>query len=487
MNIIFFSILGFLTSTLFPPYFFLPLGFIIFPFISLFIENNYNILNKGKLFIYGFSFGFFFFISLLFWIQSPFFIFDETKNFFLVSILLIIFLSLIFATIFTLFVFYNKFLPIFFIIPIIFIFTEYFISNFFYGFPWINFSLILSSNEYFLYIHKQFGTFVTSYLIIQIFCLPYLLLTKKNIQVELRSLVVFIIFPLILSLLINFSSKENKNIVKNKIDVEIIQLNFKKNTNENNPEKRLKKILNNIISSDSSLVIFGENNYPYLVKKQELKIIQSVLKDDQTVIIGATRKENNKYYNTLFNITTSKISHFDKKILVPFGEFLPFRNLFYFLEKISGPVDFSKGSINRIININKDINYLPAICYEIIFYWSLINKYNTESDFIVNITNDIWFGKLLGPYQHFYITRIRSAEFNKPLIRVSNNGISAILNENGKIKSLIDLNTSGSIKLKMNLNNKKNYYQIHNIFKLYLIFILLFLIIFNFIKSNDPK
>ncbi len=231
----------------------------------------------------------------------------------------------------------------------------------------------------------------------------------------------------------------------------------------------------------------GENNYPYLVKKQELKIIQSVLKDDQTVIIGATRKENNKYYNTLFNITTSKISHFDKKILVPFGEFLPFRNLFYFLEKISGPVDFSKGSINRIININKDINYLPAICYEIIFYWSLINKHNTETDFIVNITNDIWFGKLLGPYQHFYITRIRSAEFNKPLIRVSNNGISAILNENGKIKSLIDLNTSGSIKLKMNLNNKKNYYQIHNIFKFYLIFILFFLIIFNFIKSNDPK
>ena len=69
-----------------------------------------------------------------------------------------------------------------------------------------------------------------------------------------------------------------------------------------------------------------------------------------------------------------------------------------------------------------------------------LNKFNNKSHFIVNITNDFWFGDYLGPYQHFYLTKIRAAEFNKPIIRVSNNGISAVIDNNGAILNITQLN-----------------------------------------------
>ena len=93
--------------------------------------------------------------------------------------------------------------------------------------------------------------------------------------------------------------------------------------------------------------------------------------------------------------------------------------------------DYNVGDKKRIIKINNNISYIPVICYEIIFYWKLVDNINLNSDLIINITNDIWFGKYLGPYQHFYHSKLRAAEIGKPLIRVSNNGISAIFNENG--------------------------------------------------------
>ena len=102
---------------------------------------------------------------------------------------------------------------------------------------------------------------------------------------------------------------------------------------------------------------------------------------------------------------------------------------------------------------------------------------------MVNITNDIWFGDYLGPYQHFYHAKIRAAEFNKPIIRVSNNGISAIIDNKGKILSKILLNEQSSINTIFQSSKNESLYKIHIILNIYLIVILIFLILFN-IKKN---
>ena len=174
MIILIYLILGLLTSLLFPPYFFLPLGFIIFPFLCFLLhsnKDNYSNLNIFKKFL---IFGFGFFISYLFWIKNPFFIFEETKNFFLVFLLLIILLSIILSFIFTIILKIGKNIPIIFLIPFMFTVSEYAISLLFYGFPWLTFSLVVSGNEYLLFSLKSFGTLFSSYLIIQIFCIPFI-------------------------------------------------------------------------------------------------------------------------------------------------------------------------------------------------------------------------------------------------------------------------------------------------------------------------
>ena len=479
MNILIFLILGFLTSILFPPYFFLPLGFIIFPFLCLIIEKNLKKLNNTQSILYSFSFAFAFFISLLFWLKNPFFVFEETKNFFLISVFLIILLSLIFSLIFFIFLRFNKFIPTLFLVPIIFISFEFIISIILYGFPWISFSLIISSNDYLILLPKYFGTFVTSYLLLQAYCLPYIFLQKKINYYELRNFLIILIPPIIILIFSNILFNQNDKDYTKKIDIEIFQLNFKNNIKVNSSE-RLDTIIDYVKNSSSELLIFAENNYPFLIKDVRFNEIQNFIKEGQTVIIGGSRLETNKYYNTLLNISSYKISYFDKKILVPFGEFLPFRNFLNFLDIISGPEDFSSGVQDRIININKKLNYIPVICYEIIFYWKIINNKNINSDFIVNITNDIWFGKYLGPYQHFYFSKLRASEFNKPIIRVSNNGISGIINSDGKIISFIELNKSRSIRLNINFKDNNKYYKMHYYLNIYFLIILLLLAVPNF-------
>ena len=474
--------LGLLTSLLFPPYFFFPLGFIIFPSLCLLLDSNrknninLNIFNNFSLF------GFGFFISYLFWVKNPFFVFEETKNFFLVFLLLIILLSLILSLIFTIISNLGKKIPIFFLIPFMFTITEYIISIIFYGFPWFTFSLVISSNEYLLFSLKYFGTLITSYLIIQIFCLPFIFITKVNLKKEMRYFSFFIVLPIIILLILNVNFKNN-NLKTKTIDLEIFQLNFKNNDKSLVSEKKLNIIINNIQKSTADLLIFSENNFPYLLDNLNLKILKDSLKENQVLIIGATRFENNKYYNSLISITKSKVNYFDKKILVPFGEFLPLRDSLNFLETIVGPNNFSSGEEQRLINLPNNISFIPVICYEIAFYWKLLNKLNYNSNIIINITNDFWFGKYIGPYQHFYLTKIRAAEFNKPIIRVSNNGISAVIDNNGSIIKNTELNNTENFKHKLFIQKNINFVNQHLILKIYF-FIIFLLIAFYYLRKN---
>ncbi len=486
MNTIIFLFLGFLTSLLFPPYFFLPLGFLIFPIICFFIEKNINKLTFINFFQLSFSFAFSFFLSFLLWIQNPFYIFEDTKNLFFISILLIILLAFIFCLVFTIIIKFNKIISIIFLIPLTFTTFEYIISIILYGFPWITFSLIFSNVENFTFIIKHFGTIIFSYLTIQIFCLPYLFLTQESYKIKNLYYSIFIIFPLILVFFFNSITNKDKKTINTKINLEIFQLNNSVISSKQDLHKRLNRIIDYISNSTADVLVFGENNYPYLIKENELQFIQNIMRKNQTLIIGGTRVKNGNYYNSLLNITRDNIFYFDKKILVPFGEFLPLREFLFFFEPISGQIDYKIGTNDRLINLNKKISYIPVICYEIIFYWNLINNLNHDADFIVNITNDIWFGKLLGPYQHFYLTKLRAAEFNKSIIRVSNNGISGIINENGKILLNTKLNKNQVIKYNIKLKNNNNFYKSHFYLKLYF-FVIFFSLTFISIKKRNEN
>ena len=141
-----FFILGVLSALLFPPFFMMPLGLIIFPVLIyslIHISIKKNFMNY---FYLGFFYGLGFLIVFLSWIHNPFLINQETKNFTILATMLPIFLSLIFGLVFSIFKYLRKIFYLIIFTPFIFLLIELVISNIIYGFPWVTFSFILSNN-----------------------------------------------------------------------------------------------------------------------------------------------------------------------------------------------------------------------------------------------------------------------------------------------------------------------------------------------------
>jgi apolipoprotein N-acyltransferase len=453
----------------------LPLGFIIFPSLIILISNLSNQKSFLTFFFNGFLFGLGFLIIYLSWVHNPFLVYEATKAYAFLALLLPVFLSIFFGLGFVIYKYLVLKLHIILITPFVFILIEFAISNFIYGFPWISNSLILSNNITGFYLIKYLGTITSGYLILLLFLLPlmfsYIMNVKKNYKQLLivYSPLILIFFLPILSFEPN-PKKPNKEIV-----IEINQLvNPINSLNKKNIEEKIMKLIND---SKSDYVIFAENNFPYLINKNNLSNLNNFIKKNKKIIIGATTIQDGDYYNSFFLLEENKIQNFDKKILVPFGEFLPFRKYLNFMEIISGSIDFKKGNTERIITTADNLKILPIICYEIVFDKIFKNINKKEIDILVNITNDSWFGTKTGPYQHFYISRIKALVANKPLLRVSNNGISAIIDNDGKIIKSSKLNKISQLKyiLKIN-NNNKSYFPMHKIFMFYLFSIFIFLI-----------
>ena len=464
----------------------LPLGFIVFPYLYFQINKLKNYNNIKIYFFSGFLFGFGFLTSFLVWIINPFLVYESTKLFAFLSILLIIFLSLFFAISFILFKYINNHFISIITIPLIFVLIEITIANFAYGFPWVTFSLIISNNLLGLYLIKYFGTHFLSFLILCCFIFPVTIFFRKKINFIYKGITIFFIFFIVF---MNFFFKghlEAKNETVRKISVELFQMNNPVNIVETPFSDRIyDSIANKIKNSDAEILIFAENNFPYLLTDINNLKINSLLRDNQKLIIGATRFDNYKYYNSILVLDKDNSTFFDKKILVPYGEFLPLRQYLYFLETISGTVDFSPGSKKRILKLTKNVNFIPVICYEIIFFQELINEKNNNAQILINITNDGWFGSNIGPYQHFYLSKMKAAEFNKPLLRISNNGISAIINNKGQVIKSTKLNTENQIRDELLLYDNSNLLQFHKYFNFVLVIFFITIICCVFYNKNE--
>jgi apolipoprotein N-acyltransferase len=131
---------------------------------------------------------------------------------------------------------------------------------------------------------------------------------------------------------------------------------------------------------------------------------------------------------------------YDKRKLVPFGEYIPFRSILP-LDKITqGGIDFSTGTSAEPLHIRGAPDMRPQICYEAIFPWLSHGAY---PHWILNITNDAWFGISTAPYQHFQMTRMRGVEQGVALIRSAGGGISGAVDAYGRVLSTLPLNSEG--------------------------------------------
>jgi len=162
------------------------------------------------------------------------------------------------------------------------------------------------------------------------------------------------------------------------------------------------------------------------------------------LIIGQLRQEaapegeSPPYFNSLsvMNEHGRFIAHADKTHLVPFGEYIPLRKFLPFDPVAAGAADFSAGDGPLNLHIQNTPPFSPLICYEVIFP-DAVAAPDEHPQWLLNITNDAWYGHTAGPHQHLAIARVRSIEQGVPLVRSANTGISAIFDSWGReIKSL---------------------------------------------------
>ena len=203
-------------------------------------------------------------------------------------------------------------------------------------------------------------------------------------------------------------------------------------------------------------LIWPESAFPFFLTREPeaLAEIAKLLPEGTVLITGAARaadiSENPRFvraYNSVYVIDHdgTVLSVYDKVHLVPFGEYLPFQR---FLErlglmqltKVQG--GFSSGDRRRSIAVPRAPSFLPLICYEIIFPRQAVPA-GERPGWLVNVTNDAWFGVSSGPYQHFQQSRVRAIEEGLPLVRAANTGISAVVDPLGRVVRHLPLGSEG--------------------------------------------
>jgi apolipoprotein N-acyltransferase len=206
---------------------------------------------------------------------------------------------------------------------------------------------------------------------------------------------------------------------------------------------------------DVTHLIWPESAFPFFLTRdaQALAQIAALLPERTVLIAGAVRAPEDvpdaaikRAYNSVYAIdhSGSILSVYDKVHLVPFGEYLPFQD---FLEqfglqqitKLRG--GFIPGDRGRILNVPGAPGFLPLVCYEIIFPEAVPR--GERPAWLVNLTNDGWFGMSSGPYQHFQQARLRAIEQGLPLVRAANTGISAVVDPLGRVIEVLPLGTDG--------------------------------------------
>jgi len=368
---------------------------------------------------------------------------------------------------------------------------EFLRENILTGFGWVNLGYSQYLNLSLIQIVDIFGVKFISFLIVMVNVLIWesiLFLDKKQKnKTDIKTILVKVFFVIIIlsSCFLYSDYKFKHRALENKsssIKISLVQPNVPQEL------KWDPQVSGQIVdklrylgqrADKETLVIFPEAAWPFTIDLENMSLLREFIKDiEQDILLGAAVKEKEKFYNSALLLDREgKVSFFYKKIkLVPFGEYVPLRKFIDFIDVINLIGDMTPGeTVTKFLYKEKSFSVL--ICFEDIFPLH-VRRFASESDFLINITNDAWFKGEPEASQHLGIMVFRAVENNISIIRSANTGISGWVSSFGKIEKLTkgqkDINFLGVGTFSVLLEKNRSFYNKHgDILILFCFFILL--------------
>jgi apolipoprotein N-acyltransferase len=464
IDIILAVVSGILLALAFPPFDLYPLAwFGLFPLFIAVYEKEL----KASFFL-GFISGMVFFIGAIYWVFHSVYFYGNIPvipSLFIV-LLLCSYLGLytgIFSWAFT-FILRNTRFTALLIAPVLWVTLELIRAYAFTGFPWSSLGYSQYKFLHLIQISDITGLYGVSFLVAGMNGLFFDLLVlwpRRSRKMPLFApgmmtvgIVIFLLL-LIISLLYG-TWRLNIEEGGEKIRVSVIQGNIEQ---EKKWDKRFQREVMNIykrlsikaLDDSPDIIVWPESALPFIYGYDTL-LTEEFLKFQKglgvhlvtgSVVVKDIKDERPYLSNSaiLLSPEGKVISIYDKVHLVPYGEYVPLRRFFPFIEKlVVGIGDFVAGD-EYVVMKTPFVRIAPLICYEVIFP-GLVRKFvNRGADVIVTITNDAWFGKTSAPYQHFSMAVFRAVENRTPVIRAANTGISGFIDSRGRIKSKSEIFT----------------------------------------------
>ena len=345
-----------------------------------------------------------------------------------------------------------------FFIPSIWVLLEYLRSHLFTGFGWALLGYSQYLNLPIIQIADIAGVWCVSFLLMMINVLIYSVISHQlSVSGEKK-----IILPLILGISCLFftltygyyqihrtPNPENQITIK----ISVIQGNIPQaiKWEKSARETILREYhrLSRLASLDKpDLIIWPEAALPGALEKEpylKKNLVAFVQYIQIPLLVGTISLDEDRYYNSAILISNQGefLQRYDKLHLVPFGEYIPLKRLFTFLETIVPIGDFTPGKEYIIFDLPKDqqagkAKFSVLICFEDIFAQISRKFVKKGADLLVNITNDAWFGRTVCPYQHLQASVFRAVENSVCLVRAANTGISGFITSEGRIFPLTD-------------------------------------------------
>ena len=479
--------LGILSIAALPPYFCFPILLLTLSGLFYLMQNTQTAKSWFNL---GYWFGFGFYAFGLAWIGNALLIDAKTFGWLYPIVLMACggFFGLFIAFPACLSFYFKNIYARFLSFSALWVIFEWIRSFIFTGFPWNLLGTTLAFAPQTMQLASVIGTYGLSLLVLLTCLSPALWLCHKSRQNAVLSLSI-ISFLILLNLGYGFwrvnalGDSQESNIKIRLVQPSIPQtmkwspVSLDENLNKYIALSREKGL------EDIDFVIWGETASPFPLDYDNYyrELVTNAISEKGHLITGSLRYEadENDFYqplNSMFIVNKHGVieAHYDKSHLVPFGEYIPFRE---YLPKWVRPItntiaNFKAGKGLQNIQIADYPSLGALICYEIIFPAQVVNK-NQKPQWLINLTNDGWYGNSAGPYQHLVSAQMRAVEEGITIVRAANTGISAVIDRLGTIRHALGLNQQGILDtyLPQELETATIYGKYRNIIPLILCFL----------------